>query len=786
MGQAVHLAKKRRRKWEELLLQWWVASKTLLRRSGQKLHTALAGAWRKCRPWAEDSGRCLLCAAAAAVVLPGNIAPFGLALCIAVPQSSAFLCSIGCALGGFAALPAALAIGQASGALLTGALRLVLGRKNAFWCGVAGTAVTAMLSQTAAVMGQPQAGVLRWLVQGSLVLALALLYMEVRPGSWLAERPRAQLVRLAVWIGVGCALAVHSPLWLMCAVGLAGLVLGALERTARLPLVWCAAAVSCLLVRADPVPLLIAVGGAWLAGRFSAHRGGMAAIWCCAAAAMGILRAENLSGLGGILLAAGGTAAVFCLLPERLLLRLDDRLALSDGQEQDAPVRTLQTLAGGLRAIGNGVEALGRACTPPPEAPDTPIETVCRQVCSACTQKARCWGAGYDDTVNAMRNFLESWRADCRAEFAPWFVCTRQSAVRTALLRAENLRILRRAGQAEAGVLRSTVSDQYRALADGLYRMAQTWQPEIPQPRLSARLTALIGAMQLPVRELQACRSADGALSVIIRLRGARLSEAAAQELTAAVSRCCGTAMRLQTVAAAEGQELLFAPQPVCGVETGVAQRACRGICGDVTEVLEYGGDHCLLLCDGMGTGAEAAADAKMTALFAARLLRAGFDADVTARLVNAALLTRTPGDRGSTLDLLRIRGADGQAFLYKAGACPGYLVRAGRIRRLGGEGAAGDLGLPLGSAGAVRDHRQELALQPDDLLVMASDGALACGEAAFTRAVLALQPDTAPRMAAVLLAACASARPEDDSTVLLVRITRAADGTVQDRQTER
>ena len=80
----------------------------------------------------------------------------------------------------------------------------------------------------------------------------------------------------------------------------------------------------------------------------------------------------------------------------------------------------------------------------------------------------------------------------------------------------------------------------------------------------------------------------------------------------------------------------------------------------------------------------------------------------------------------------------------------------------------------------------KDVTLQPDDLLVMASDGALACGEAAFTRAVLALQQDAAPRMAAVLLAACASARPEDDSTVLLVRITRAAGGTVQDRQTDR
>ena len=771
MGQAVReqQTEQRRKKAGNLQIRLLAA----VRRRIGALCAAAPMAWQRLRPWAASLLRCGACAAAAAVVLPGNIAPFGLALCIAVPQPAAFLCSVCCALGGFAALPAPLAMGQAAGALLTGALRLVLGRQNAFWAGTAGVAVCSMLSQTAAAMGQPQAGPLRWLVQGFLVLALALFYREVRPDGLLGGSPRQQTVRLAVWTSLGCALAVLPPPWLGCAVGLTSLVLCALERPARLPLVWAAAALGGLAAHADLSWLPAGLFAAWAASCFGGRRRVMAAVWW-GAGLLGIFTAADLPALGGILLANGCTAAVFCLLPERFFLRLDEMLTTAEAQTCAAPVRALQALACGLRAIGNGVEAVGRAAAQPPEDPNAPVETVCRQVCSACTQKARCWGAGYDDTQNAMQSFLEGWRRECKAEFAPWFVCTRQSAVRAALLRAENLRVLRRAGQAEAGVLRDTVSGQYRAMADGLYRMAESWRPDSPQPHLTARLQALTETMQLPVRQLAAVRRPDGSPAVTLQLRSARLSDGAAQQLTAAVSRLCGTPMRLETAGEAPdggGQSLCFEPVPFCSTETGTASRAYKGVCGDVTEQLQCGGDHCLVLCDGMGTGADAAVEAKLAALFTARLLRAGFEEDVAARLVNAALLARAPGDQGSTLDVLRIRGADGRAFIYKAGACPGYLVRGTQVRRLGAEDGHTALGLPLGAAGTVRDWRLEVSLAPGDLLVLASDGLFEQGEAVFLRALRALQPDTPQRMAQALLDACAAA-PQDDCTVLLVRIT--------------
>ena len=191
-------------------------------------------------------------------------------------------------------------------------------------------------------------------------------------------------------------------------------------------------------------------------------------------------------------------------------------------------------------------------------------------------------------------------------------------------------RVLRAAGQVENGVLRRAVGDQYRAVADGLYRMAQSWQPQTALPQLESRVCALLNALQLQVRQLSAVRLADGSPQVELVLRPVRLGDDGLEELTREIGRCCGQPMiGLCTQTQAEGaavQTLRFLPRPVCTARVGVASRALSGgVCGDVVEQLPQDTGLCVLLCDGMGTGPAAAMDAKMTARFTARLLRAGF-----------------------------------------------------------------------------------------------------------------------------------------------------------------
>ena len=62
-----------------------------------------------------------------------------------------------------------------------------------------------------------------------------------------------------------------------------------------------------------------------------------------------------------------------------------------------------------------------------------------------------------------------------------------------------------------------------------------------------------------------------------------------------------------------------------------------------------------MILCDGMGTGRPAAVDGSLAAELTARLLKAGFTAELAARLVNVALALKSDEESGATLDLISV-----------------------------------------------------------------------------------------------------------------------------------
>ena len=67
--------------------------------------------------------------------------------------------------------------------------------------------------------------------------------------------------------------------------------------------------------------------------------------------------------------------------------------------------------------------------------------------------------------------------------------------------------------------------------------------------------------------------------------------------------------------------------------------------------------------------------DGNLAAELTARLLKAGFTAELAARLVNVALALKSEDESGATLDLISVDLYTGTARLFKAGAAPGFYL---------------------------------------------------------------------------------------------------------------
>lgn len=114
--------------------------------------------------------------------------------------------------------------------------------------------------------------------------------------------------------------------------------------------------------------------------------------------------------------------------------------------------------------------------------------------------------------------------------------------------------------------------------------------------------------------------------------------------------------------------------------------------------------------------------DGNLAAELTARLLKAGFTAELAARLVNVALALKSDEESGATLDLISVDLYTGTARLFKAGAAPGFLIHGGRARTVG------DVSLPMGILGGVNGQSRMAHLTAGDYAVLVSDGLLVDG----------------------------------------------------------
>ena len=203
--------------------------------------------------------------------------------------------------------------------------------------------------------------------------------------------------------------------------------------------------------------------------------------------------------------------------------------------------------------------------------------------------------------------------------------------------------------------------------------------------------------------------------------------------------------------------------------QIAVRSASRSGVNGD--RCLWFAGVECryyILLCDGMGTGPEAARIGSSVASMIKKLLCAGYPPEYALRSVNS--LCALQGKGGAvTIDLAQLQLDTGKATVYKWGAAPSHLVSRGEAVKIGT--ATPPPGL---SVTDCRETVERLSLRRGELLVLRSDGA--GGEDALHRALE--DADLPPGELAARILAYSRVDESDDATVAVVRLDPLAAST--------
>ena len=432
-------------------------------------------------------------------------------------------------------------------------------------------------------------------------------------------------------------------------------------------------------------------------------------------------------------LEAGAAACVFLVLPAGLMDPLLGRLRPAAAGRETEQKLLLRIRAGRLAGAAKEMyEAVAAVCrlvskerAPQPEE----IRSAARQtVCEACPKRVYCWerarpltdrafAAAGDAVLKNGRLYPETLperlAVSCRAADALCDAFNAQYAAYAARLSV----------RADVYELKETAAAQFRSVSGLLLSAAdEVCAARTCEPYVKRLIGNALEASGVPAGTLAVWTDPQGRCSAELVCEtpprsadwGAALARIREKTGIRFAQPVCGGATP-------EGSVLCFFERPPLRVEFHKysVPAAENAPCGDACEgFADAAGGFCCVLSDGMGTGAEAAVNAGMTASLLAKLLRAGLGEEAAIRAVNAALLVNASEELLATVDICRVDLYTGKTLFLKAGGAASVVKRGAKTLIV--ERAS----LPLGILRETKYEHSELVLSPGDAVVMMSDGA--------------------------------------------------------------
>lgn len=199
---------------------------------------------------------------------------------------------------------------------------------------------------------------------------------------------------------------------------------------------------------------------------------------------------------------------------------------------------------------------------------------------------------------------------------------------------------------------------------------------------------------------------------------------------------------------------------------------------GDTLEVVERpNGGLSVVLADGQSSGRGAKAISLMVVRKVIGLLAEGVRDGAAARAASDALYTDKQGKVISTLNIASVDLRSGTLVLTRNNPAPMFICRGERIDILD------ETSMPLGTSRNIRPLITEVAIEPELIVVIYTDGLVHAGKrrgmpmdvGAVLHSVLEAQDPTPQELADALLAQAVSLdenRPADDISVLVLKVT--------------
>ena len=401
------------------------------------------------------------------------------------------------------------------------------------------------------------------------------------------------------------------------------------------------------------------------------------------------------------------------------------------------------------------------------------FERASGKLCRRCALRNGCWHQEYEKTCNALNDAAAAMMQRGRAEagdFPKYFSsrCVHFPAFVASINEELTAFLARRQYQSRMKESRTAIARQYleldRILDQAATELGSDLTPDLPRRRQVQNYLRSRGLGE----DGEVYYDKNGHLRVELPAA----EELREEEEHRRLSGLLGISLR--------GPEerdgrLVFCQTEPFAAKAGAAGKSREGqeVSGDTgTWFRRDDGTLCILLCDGMGSGADARKESAQAVKILQNFLKAGVEPEDALRTVNAALTLKGEEAGGfTTIDLLTVELYTGLCGVYKMGAAPTYLRKEGRVSKIAGNA------LPAGvdSGDAARPDITRFRAEDGDWILLVSDGVLSSGDDRWLREQFSGYEGKSPgELAENLLAENLRQNGgTDDSTVIAVHLER-------------
>ena len=273
-------------------------------------------------------------------------------------------------------------------------------------------------------------------------------------------------------------------------------------------------------------------------------------------------------------------------------------------------------------------------------------------------------------------------------------------------------------GYDQSADMTEVFASDYESMAHLIKNALAKKEASAPDEELTRKVKNALSLTNFRCRTVTVC----GTRRKTVTARGVSKASSAIdpEELRLRLSNVCGLHFTHPTFEIdAESITMTCRTSPLLQAEFAHAGLRKKGeeISGDCVTCFYAKDDYFYaLLCDGMGSGKDAAVAARTCCVFLQKMLEGGNDPDISIEMLNAFL--RGKGyECFATIDLFCLDLYNGSACFIKGGSAPSYLARRTNLFKITSASA------PVGIIKEVRAERISFSVEEGDCIIMFSDG---------------------------------------------------------------